>query len=137
MAAKIWVRAESSTPKWMKSCLLENKRNEEPVPTPMLGNVGTLLVPLGNHCRKIGTFGSVASVNPVEKAALLTQQLDGNEHNCLRTDYGQSLVMFAILQNRANRIAEDLNQGSLKIFNWLSFNYEDDDRQSQRASRGL
>jgi len=92
----------------------------------MLGNVGTLLGLLGTIVGLIGAFGSVASVNPVEKAALLTQ---GISMAMTTTAYGlimaiPALVMFAVLQNRANRIAEDLNQGSLKIFNWLSFNYE-------------
>ncbi|MNL80571.1 hypothetical protein D3C87_2074610 [compost metagenome] len=35
-----------------------------------------------------------------------------------------ALVAYAILQNRANRLAEDLNQGGLKVFNWLSYSYE-------------
>jgi biopolymer transport protein ExbB len=47
-----------------------------------------------------------------------------------------ALVMFAVFQNRANRIAEDLNQGSLKIFNWLSFNYETVEK-GRKSQRGL
>ena len=35
-----------------------------------------------------------------------------------------ALVMFAVLQNRANALADDLNQSSLMVYNWLSFNYE-------------
>ncbi|MEO0337550.1 MAG: MotA/TolQ/ExbB proton channel family protein, partial [Pseudomonadota bacterium] len=103
----------------------------------MLGNVGTLLGLLGTIVGLIGSFGSVASVNPVEKAAMLTQGISMAMNT---TAYGlimaiPALVMFAILQNRANRIAEDLNQGSLKVFNWLSFNYETVDRakKSQRS----
>ncbi len=35
-----------------------------------------------------------------------------------------ALVAFSILNNRANRLAEDLNQSALRVFNWLSFAYE-------------
>jgi biopolymer transport protein ExbB len=104
----------------------------------MLGNVGTLLGLLGTIVGLINSFGSVASVNPVEKAALLTQGISMAMNT---TAYGlimaiPALVMFAVLQNRANRIAEDLNQGSLKIFNWLSFNYETVEK-GRKSQRGL
>lgn len=92
----------------------------------MLGNVGTLLGLLGTIVGLIAAFGSVANVNPVEKATLLTQGISMAMNT---TAYGlimaiPALVMYAVLQNRANRLAEDINQGSLKVFNWLSFNYE-------------
>jgi biopolymer transport protein ExbB len=35
-----------------------------------------------------------------------------------------ALLMYAVLQNRANTLAEDMNQAALMVFNWLSFNYE-------------
>lgn len=35
-----------------------------------------------------------------------------------------ALIMFAVYTNRANSLAEDMNQGALMVFNWLSYNYE-------------
>lgn len=92
----------------------------------MLGNVGTLLGLLGTIVGLIKAFSSVANADPVEKAALLSQ---GIAMAMNTTAYGlimaiPALVMFSVLQNRANVLAEDLNQGSLKLFNWLSFNFE-------------
>ena len=91
-----------------------------------IGNVGTLLGLLGTVVGMIASFSSVASVNPVEKANLLSQGISMAMHS---TAYGlimaiPALVMFAVLQNRANTLAEDLNQAALMVFNWLSFNYE-------------
>lgn len=92
----------------------------------MLANVGTLLGLLGTIVGLIQSFASVSNVNPVEKAALLTQ---GIALAMNTTAYGlimaiPALVMFAVLQSRSNALADDLNQGALKTFNWLSFNYE-------------
>jgi biopolymer transport protein ExbB/TolQ len=35
-----------------------------------------------------------------------------------------ALIMYAVLQNRANKLSDDLNQGALRVFNWLSFNHD-------------
>jgi biopolymer transport protein ExbB len=92
----------------------------------MIGNVGTLLGLLGTIVGLIESFSSAGSANPVEKATLLSQGIAMSMH-C--TAYGlimaiPALVMYSVLQNRATNLAEDLNQGALKVFNWLSFNYE-------------
>lgn len=92
----------------------------------MLGNVGTLLGLLGTIVGLIQAFDSVANKNAIEKANLLTS---GVSMAMNTTAYGlimaiPALVMFAILQNRANQLSEDLNQGSLKAYNWLNYNYE-------------
>ncbi len=92
----------------------------------MLGNVGTLLGLLGTIVGLIQAFASVANTNPVEKAALLTQ---GIALAMNTTAYGlimaiPALVMYAILQNRANTLAEDINQAALRAFNWLSYSYD-------------
>ena len=88
-----------------------------------IGNVGTLMGLLGTVAGMIDSFASVASVNPVEKAAILSKGISMAMHS---TAYGlimaiPALVMYAVLQNRANSLAEDLNQGALMVFNWLSF----------------
>lgn len=92
----------------------------------MLGNVATLTGLLGTITGMIKSFAAVAFANPGDKATLLAA---GISEAMNATAYGliaaiPALVAYGILQNRANRIAEDLNQGALKIFNWLSYSYE-------------
>lgn len=101
----------------------------------MIGNVSTLLGLLGTIAGMIRSFAAVAYASPAEKAALLSAGIS-EAMNC--TAYGlivaiPSLVMYAILQNRSNQLAEDLNQGALKAFNWLSFAYEPVGFQSLRG----
>ena len=91
-----------------------------------IGNVGTLIGILGTITGLIDSFASVSNANPVEKAALLSKGISMAMH---ATAYGlimaiPALVMYAVLMNRANTLAEDMNQGALMVFNWLSFNYE-------------
>lgn len=92
----------------------------------MLGNVGTLLGLLGTIVGMTQAFASVSSASAMDKGAVLAKGISMAMNS---TAYGlimaiPALVMFAILQNRANLLSEDLNQGALKIYNWLSFNYE-------------
>lgn len=92
----------------------------------MLGNVATLTGLLGTITGMIKSFAAVSYANPAEKAALLANGIS-EAMNC--TAFGlitaiPALVAFSILQNRANRLAEDINQSSLRVFNWLSFTFE-------------
>jgi biopolymer transport protein ExbB/TolQ len=92
----------------------------------MLANVGTLLGLLGTIVGLISAFSSITNVDPVQKAAILT---NGISVAMYTTAYGlimaiPALILFSVLQNRANNLAEDLNQASLKVFNWLSFAQE-------------
>ncbi|OFZ15947.1 MAG: gliding motility protein [Bdellovibrionales bacterium RBG_16_40_8] len=92
----------------------------------MLGNVSTLLGLLGTIIGLINAFASVANLNAAEKSILLTK---GVALAMNTTAYGlitaiPALVMYAVLTNRTNHLQEDLNQAALKVFNWLSFNYE-------------
>jgi biopolymer transport protein ExbB/TolQ len=92
----------------------------------MLGNVATLTGLLGTITGMIRSFAAVSQANPADKAALLSAGIS-EAMNC--TAYGlivaiPALVAYAILQNRANHLAEDLNQGALKAFNWLSYSYD-------------
>lgn len=102
----------------------------------MLGNVGTLLGLLGTIVGLIKAFGSVANVNPIEKAALLTEGISMAMNT---TAYGlimaiPTLIMFAVLQNRSLRLSEDINQGSLHIFNLLTYNYESVGKKTTRRT---
>lgn len=92
----------------------------------MLGNVATLMGLLGTITGMIKSFAAVAQANPAEKAALLSA---GISEAMNATAYGlivaiPALLAYAILQNRANILAEDLNQNSLKVFNWLSYAFD-------------
>jgi biopolymer transport protein ExbB/TolQ len=104
----------------------------------MLGNVGTLLGLLGTIVGLIQAFSSVGGTeNAVEKAAMLTQGISMAMNT---TAYGlimaiPALIMYAVLQNRANQLSEDLNQGALRIFNLLSFNYEAVPKSTPRTRR--
>ncbi len=91
-----------------------------------IGNIGTLAGLLGTIIGLIGSFNAVANSNPIEKATLLSQ---GISMAMYATAYGllmaiPALVMYAVYQNRATSLQEDINQSSLMIFNWLSYGYE-------------
>lgn len=91
-----------------------------------IGNVATLAGLLGTIIGLIDSFTAVSHSNPLEKASLLSQ---GISMAMYATAYGliiaiPALVMFAVLQNRANSLTEDLNQTALKVFNWLTYSYE-------------
>lgn len=97
-----------------------------------IGNIGTLAGLLGTILGLIESFAAVANVNALEKAALLSQ---GISMAMYATAYGllvaiPALVMFAVLQNRANTLGEDLNQSALMVFNWLTYSYEPVNRKS-------
>jgi biopolymer transport protein ExbB/TolQ len=101
----------------------------------MIGDVSTLLGLLGTITGMIRSFAAVAYANPAEKAALLSAGIS-EAMNC--TAYGlivaiPALVCYAILQNRANQISEDMNRAALKAFNWLSYAYEPAGFQSLRG----
>ncbi len=99
-----------------------------------IGNIGTLAGLLGTILGLINSFEAVANSNPIEKANLLSQGISMAMH---ATAYGlimaiPALVMYAVFQNRANALAEDLNQTSLMIYNWLSYSYETNQQKSTR-----
>lgn len=102
----------------------------------MLGNVATLMGLLGTITGMIQSFAAVAFAAPAEKAALLAAGIS-EAMNC--TAYGliaaiPALIAYAILQNRATILSEDLNTAALKAFNWLSYTYEPAGFTSFRAN---
>ncbi len=107
--------------------LHENALLDKRVPfLAMLGNVATLTGLLGTITGMIKSFAAVANANPAEKASLLAA---GIAEAMNATAFGlivaiPALVAFAVLQNRSNELAEDMNQAALKAFNWLSFSYD-------------
>jgi biopolymer transport protein ExbB len=104
----------------------------------MFGNVATLTGLLGTITGMIKSFAAVSYANPAEKATLLAA---GISEAMNATAYGlivaiPALVAYAILANRANNLAEDLNQSALKVFNLLSYAYEPVGFKTFRSEKG-
>ena len=92
----------------------------------MLANVGTLTGLLGTIVGMIKSFAAVTYANPMDKATLLSA---GISEAMNTTAYGlimaiPTIIMFAVLANRTNQLSDDLNQGALKVFNWLSYAFD-------------
>jgi len=104
---------------------------------PMLGNVATLTGLLGTITGMISSFVAVSYASPTEKGALLSA---GIAEAMNTTAYGlivaiPALMMFAVLQNRTDQLVDDLNQASLKVFNWLSYSYEPIGMRAKRSKK--
>ena len=119
--------------------LHENALLDKRVPfLAMLGNVATLTGLLGTITGMIRSFAAVANANPAEKASMLAAGI-AEAMNC--TAFGlivaiPALLAFAILQNRANVLAEDMNQAALKAFNWLAYSYDPIANKAQAGKMG-
>tara|TARA_Y100000817_G_scaffold313270_1_gene309026 strand:+ start:888 stop:1718 length:831 start_codon:yes stop_codon:yes gene_type:complete len=92
----------------------------------MLANVGTLTGLLGTIVGMIKSFTAVASASAAEKAELLSS---GIAEAMNTTAYGlimaiPALIAFSVFTNRSNQLVENLTQGSLKVFHWLTYCYE-------------
>jgi biopolymer transport protein ExbB/TolQ len=115
--------------------LEENSRIENRLGfLPTLANVATLMGLLGTIVGLIQSFAAISNANGAEKARLLA---DGVSVAMNTTAYGlivavPALVMYAVLQNRANKLMEDLQKASLRMFIWFGFNVE----KPARSSRG-
>jgi len=104
-----------------------------------IGNIGTLAGLLGTIIGLIDSFAAVANVNAMEKAQMLSS---GISMAMYATAYGllvaiPALVMFAVLQNRANSLSEDLNQSALMVYNWLTYSYEPISRKMTSRSKEI
>ncbi len=92
----------------------------------MLGNVGTLLGLLGTILGMIRSFAAIAQADQVTKASMLASGVSEAMH---ATAYGlcmaiPALVMYSVLQNRVNRLSDDMVQSAMRIFNLLGFHYD-------------
>jgi biopolymer transport protein ExbB len=92
----------------------------------MLGNVGTLLGLLGTIIGMIRSFGAIATADQMTKAAMLAAGVSEAMH---ATAYGlimaiPALVMYSVLQNRVNKLSDDMTQAALRIYNVLGFHYD-------------
>ena len=92
----------------------------------MLGNVGTLLGLLGTIVGMIGAFAAISQADQAAKATLLAASVSEAMH---ATAYGlimaiPALVMYSLLQNRVNKLSDDMTQAALRIYNLLGFHYD-------------
>lgn len=105
----------------------ENSRVEKRIGfLAMFANVATLLGLLGTITGLIHSFAGIANANPAEKASILSQGISLAMNT---TAYGlivavPALVMYAVLQNRATRLTDDLNKAALNLFIQLGYHYE-------------
>jgi len=105
----------------------------------MIGNVGTLLGLLGTIVGLIKAFASTGSSDAAAEggANLLAQ---GVSMAMNTTAYGlivaiPAVVAYGLLQSRATRLIEDLNQASLKAYNLLSFKHESSPKRKARVRK--
>lgn len=101
----------------------------------MFANVATLLGLLGTITGLIHSFAGIANSNPAEKASILSSGISLAMNT---TAYGlivavPALVMYAVLQNRATRLTDDLNKAALNLFIQLGFHYEAVPVKKQRS----
>ncbi|MEK2645141.1 MotA/TolQ/ExbB proton channel family protein [Bdellovibrio sp. BCCA] len=107
--------------------LEENSRVEKRIGfLAMFANVATLLGLLGTITGLIHSFAGISNANPAEKATILSQGISLAMNT---TAYGlivavPALIMYAVLQNRASRLTDDLNKGALNLFIQLGYHYE-------------
>lgn len=107
--------------------LEENTRVEKRIAfLAMFANVATLLGLLGTITGLIHSFAGISNANPAEKATILSQGISLAMNT---TAYGlivavPALIMYAVLQNRATRLSDDLNKAALNLFIQLGFHYE-------------
>lgn len=107
--------------------LEENSRLEKRIGfLAMFANVATLMGLLGTITGLIHSFAGIGNANAAEKAMILSR---GIALAMNTTAYGlivavPALVMYAVLQNRASMLSEDLNKAALKVFISLGFDYE-------------
>lgn len=92
----------------------------------MFANVATLLGLLGTITGLIHSFAGIGNANPIEKATILSQGISLAMNT---TAYGlivavPALIMYAVLQNRATRLTDDLNKAALNLFIQLGYHYE-------------
>ncbi len=119
--------------------LEENSRVEKRVGfLAMFANVATLMGLLGTITGLIHSFAGIGNANAVEKAVILSR---GIALAMNATAYGlivavPALIMYAVLQNRATLLTEDLNKAALKLFIGLGYDFETvPSRQSKLAKK--
>lgn len=92
----------------------------------MFGNVATLLGLLGTVTGLIASFAGIASATPTERATLLGK---GISEALNSTAFGlvaaiPALIAFAVLQNKTDKIINEITETSSKIYHDILFHSE-------------
>ncbi len=92
----------------------------------VIGNVATLTGLLGTITGLIRSFAAVADADAATKAAELTRGIS-EAMNC--TAFGlivavPAVVFYSVLQNRAQHLIDDINEISIRTFNFILANRE-------------
>jgi biopolymer transport protein ExbB/TolQ len=90
----------------------------------MLGNIAMLLGLLGTITGMIISFAAVANADASSKAAELARGIS-EAMNC--TAFGliaaiPSLIFFAILQGKTQKMVDDVNEGAVRVLNLIMEN---------------
>lgn len=90
----------------------------------VIGNVSTLTGLLGTITGLIQSFAGVANSDPATKATMLTKGIS-EAMNC--TAFGlivavPSVVLYSLFQSRAQKLIDDLNEISIRTFNFILAN---------------
>jgi biopolymer transport protein ExbB len=92
----------------------------------VIGNVATLMGLLGTITGMIMSFKAVADADPATKAAMLTKGIS-EALNC--TAFGllvavPAVLIYSVLQSRAQHLIDDINEVSIRTFNFILANRE-------------
>lgn len=92
----------------------------------VIGNVATLVGLLGTITGLIQSFAAVANADAATKAAELTKGIS-EAMNC--TAFGlivavPAVIIYSVLQNRAQHLIDDINEISIRTFNFILANRE-------------
>lgn len=92
----------------------------------VFGNLATLVGLLGTVTGLIQAFEAVANADPATKAAMLTK---GISEAMNTTAFGlivaiPAVYAYAVLQSRAQQLIEDINEISIRTFNFILANRE-------------
>lgn len=92
----------------------------------VIGNIATLLGLLGTITGLIRSFAAVANADAATKAAELTRGIS-EAMNC--TAFGlivavPSILIYSILQSRAQTLIDEINEISIRTFNFILANRE-------------
>jgi biopolymer transport protein ExbB/TolQ len=120
-----------------EGALVETPRIERRISfLAVIGNVATLMGLLGTITGLIMSFKGVSNADPATKAAVLTQGIS-EAMNC--TAFGliiavPSVLAYSFLQSRAQHLIDDINEISIRTFNFILANRERFGLESKKAA---
>ncbi len=101
----------------------------------MVGNVAVLMGLLGTILGLIRAFGAVAEADAASKATELAKGISEAMYN---TAFGlavaiAAIVAYAILQSKAQHLADDINETTVSVLNLITANRDKFGREEERT----